>query len=160
MPTPRLRNGFLILDPNRIPKSQYSRASSIHGAFKHGKPCSINEMPLIDLVVLGSVAVSKDGVRIGKGGRYSEIEYGVLREIGSVREDTPIFTTVHDVQMVDEAPREPYDLIVDAIITPTRVIRVKRTYELPKGIIREKLSADKIKEIAILADLRKYSCLK
>ncbi|MBS7634537.1 5-formyltetrahydrofolate cyclo-ligase [Candidatus Bathyarchaeota archaeon] len=160
MPTPRLRNGFLILDPNKIPKSQYPKASSIHGAFKHGKPCSINNMPHIDLVVVGSVAASRDGIRIGKGGGYSEIEYGVLREIGSIKEDTPIFTTVHDVQMVDEAPRETYDLIVDAIITPTRVIRVKRMYELPKGIIWEKLSADKIREIPILVELRKDSCLK
>ncbi len=60
MPTPRLRNGFLILDPNKIPKGQYSKASLIHGV-KYGKPCSINEMPPIDLAVVGSVAVSKDG---------------------------------------------------------------------------------------------------
>jgi 5-formyltetrahydrofolate cyclo-ligase len=153
MPTPRLRNGFLILDPHKIPKSQYSKASSIYGAFKYGKPCRINEMPSIDLVVVGSVAVSRDGIRIGKGGGYSEIEYGVLREIGSAKEDTPIFTTIHDVQILDEVPREPHDLIVDAIITPTKVIRIKRTYELPKGLIWEKLSMEKIKEIPILTEL-------
>ena len=157
MPTPRLRSGFLILDPDKIPKSQYSKASSIHGAFKYGKPCGINEIPSIDLVVVGSVAVSRDGVRIGKGGGYSEIEYGMLREIGSVKEETPIFTTIHDVQIIDGAPREPYDLIVDAIVTPTRVIRIKRAYDLPKGIIWEKLSIEKIKEIPILAELRKIT---
>ncbi len=88
------------------------------------------------------------------------MEYGVLREIGSVKEGTPIFTTMHDVQILAEAPREPYDLIVDVIITPTKIIRVKRTYELPKGIIWGKLSADKIREIPILAELRKNRWLK
>lgn len=155
MPTPRLKHGFLLLNPNEIPKSAYKEASSIHGAFKYGKICGINNMPEVDLIVAGSVAVSKQGVRVGKGGGYSEIEYGVLREIGAVNEETPIFTTVHDIQIVDFAPKEAYDLTVDAIITPTKIIRVERVNERPKGIIWDKISVERIKDIPILAYLRK-----
>lgn len=155
MPTPKLKSSFLILDPKRIPRHAYSEAASIHGAFKYGRQCSVWNLPYVDLVVAGSVAVSKDGVRLGKGGGYSEIEYGILREVNAVDENTPIFTTVHDIQIVDELPREPYDLIVDAIITPTKILRIKRRHELPKGIMWEKLSADKIKETPILAELKK-----
>ena len=154
MPTPRLKSGFLILDPKRIPKHAYSEAASIRGAFKYGRQCSVWELPHVDLLVAGSVAVSRDGVRLGKGGGYSEIEYGILREINAVDESTPIFTTVHDVQIVDELPREPHDLVVDAIITPTKILRVKRRHKLPKGIMWENLSADKIKEMPILAQLK------
>jgi len=64
MPTPRLKHGFLLLNPNEIPKSAYKEASSIHGAFKHGKICGINNMPEVDLIVAGSVAVSKQGGRV------------------------------------------------------------------------------------------------
>jgi len=155
MPTPRLKHGFLLLNPNEIPKSAYKEASSIHGAFKYGKICEIDSILEVDLIVAGSVAVSKQGVRVGKGGGYSEIEYGVLREIGAVGEETPIFTTVHDIQIVDFVPKEAYDLTVDAIITPTRIIRVERVNERPKSIIWNKISMERIRDIPILAHLRK-----
>jgi len=62
---------------------------------------------------------------------------------------------VHDIQIVDFAPKEAYDLTVDAIITPTKIIRVERVNERPKGIIWDKISAERIKDIPILAYLRK-----
>lgn len=155
MPTPRLKSGFLILNPNKIPKKAYSEASSIHGAFKYGKICDVNEIPPVDLIVVGSVAVSRDGVRVGKGGGYSEIEYGILREIKAADENTPIFTTVHDVQIIDFAPKESFDLTVDAIITPTKIIRIKCVGERPKGIIWDKMPEEYIRKMPILAQLKK-----
>ncbi|MEM1582519.1 MAG: 5-formyltetrahydrofolate cyclo-ligase [Candidatus Bathyarchaeia archaeon] len=155
MPTPRLKSGFLILDPSRIPRRAYREASSIHGAFKYGAVCSISEIPTVDLIVAGSVAVSRDGVRVGKGGGYSEIEYGILREIRAVDENTPIFTTVHDVQVVDFVPKEIYDLTVNAIITPTKIVEIGHVGERPKGIIWDKISVERIMEIPILAQLKK-----
>ncbi|MEM2150480.1 MAG: 5-formyltetrahydrofolate cyclo-ligase [Candidatus Bathyarchaeia archaeon] len=156
MPTPRLKSGFLILDPNKIPRKAYSDASSIRGAFKYGRTCRVDEMPNVDLIVAGSVAVSRDGVRVGKGGGYSEIEYGILREIGAADESTPIFTTVHDVQIVDFVPKEAYDLTVNAIITPEKVIRIENVGERPRGIIWDKMPEERIKEIPILAWLRRF----
>lgn len=157
MPTPRLRRGFLILDPRKIPKRFFAEASTIRGAFKHGRFCSLKDLPRIDLVVAGSVAVSQDGVRIGKGGGYSEIEYGILRELHLVGEETPILTTVHDVQVVDRVLREPHDLVVDAIITPTRVIRIDRRKLRPKGIIWELINSDRLGSMPLLLELKKIT---
>jgi len=157
MPTPRLRKGFMILDPRKVPRESYPRASTIKGAFRYGKLCPLRELPRVDLIVTGSVAVTNDGVRIGKGGGYSEIEYGVLREIGVVEDETPIFTTVHDLQIVDDAPKEPHDLAVDAIITPTRIIRVKKTSKRPDGIFWERLTQRRLLEIPILKELERIS---
>lgn len=154
MPTPKLKLGFLILSPNEIPRKAYKEASSIRGAFKHGKICSINEIPQVDLIITGSVAVSRDGVRVGKGGGYSEIEYGILREIGAADDDTPIFTTVHDAQIVEFVPKEEYDLTVNAIITPTKVIRIEEADMRPKGIIWDRISEERINEIPILTQLK------
>lgn len=156
MPTPRLKSGFLILNPAKIPRKAYSEASSIHGAFKYGKMCGIDEIPSVDLIVAGSVAVSRDGVRVGKGGGYSEIEYGILREIGAVDEKTPILTTVHDIQIVDFVPREEFDLTVDAVITPTKIVRIVNVGERPKGIIWDKLSEERTREIPILSQLKEF----
>jgi 5-formyltetrahydrofolate cyclo-ligase len=38
---------------------------------------------------------------IGKGGGYSDLEYGLGREARVVRNTTPIVTTVHDLQVID-----------------------------------------------------------
>lgn len=157
MPTPKLKLGFLLIDPRSFPKKFYEEASTIRGAFKYGKICGLKEIPKVDLFVAGSVAVSRDGVRIGKGGGYSELEYGILREIGAADDSTVIFTTVHDIQVVNFVPREPYDLVVDAIITPTRIIKINNVSERPKGIFWEKLSIERIKEIPILMELKRVA---
>jgi len=67
MPTPRIRNGFLLLDPKKIPPYAYREAATIQGAYKWGQPVKPWDLPEVDLVVPGSVAVNKKGIRLGKG---------------------------------------------------------------------------------------------
>jgi len=125
MATPRLRKGFLLLDPNTIPRDSISRVSTIRGAFKHGRFVEPSEVR-VDLFVAGSVAVSPDGGRLGKGTGYSDQEYAILKNSGGLTSETPVVTTVHDVQIVEKIPREEWDVSVDILVTPTRVIRVTR----------------------------------
>ena len=155
MPTPKLRSGFLLLDPKRIQRRNLAEASSIRGAFKHGRLCPLRDLPSIDLVIVGSVAVSRDGIRIGKGGGYSEIEYGILRELNLIEEETPVFTSIHDLQLIDEAPKEEHDLTVDLISTPRRIIRIRRKQPQPKGIFWRELSERRLHEMPILLELKK-----
>ncbi len=154
MATPRLKRGFLLLDPHRIPQGKYSYASTIRGAFIYGRIVSLREIPPVDLIVTGCVAVDKRGVRLGKGGGYAELEYAILREIGAVDEDTPIVTTIHDLQLVDHIPIEPHDLTVDIAATPSRILRFDRIMQRPKGIIWEILG-DK-RELPIIRELARY----
>jgi 5-formyltetrahydrofolate cyclo-ligase len=137
MATPRLREGFLILDPRKIPSSKYGFASTIRGAFIYGYKAGLRELPRIDLVVTGCVAVDRRGGRLGKGGGYAELEYAILRELGLVDDTVYVVTTVHDVQIVDHVPLEPHDLTVDIIATPRRIYFVKPRPPKPKGIIWE-----------------------
>src|SRR5579859_2249579 len=97
-----LREGFLLLriDPQRLAPNQLFAASSIKGAFAVGEPIGLDDLPAIDLLVFGSVAVSADGDRVGKGAGYAELEFAVLRTLGVVPDDIPIATTVHDAQVV------------------------------------------------------------
>ncbi|ABM79916.1 5-formyltetrahydrofolate cyclo-ligase [Hyperthermus butylicus] len=158
MATPRLHEGFILLDPKRIPSYLYEKASTIRGAFQLGRVIGIDELRSlggIDFIVTGSVAVDRYGHRVGKGEGYAELEYAIMRELGLVDEDTPIATTVHDLQIVDHIPREPYDLTVDFIATPTRLIRVAERGPRPPGVIWELLPCEKLKEIPILVELAK-----
>ena len=156
MPTPRIREGFLLLDPRRIPRQYYGEASTIRGAFKWGVPIKPWEMPNIDLVIIGSVAVNPgNGRRLGKSHGYAEIEWGIASALGKVSEDTPVITTVHELQLVsDDIPREPFDLPVDVVVTPSRVIRVSRVDPKPRGIYWEFVTEDMLREIPILRELR------
>jgi len=156
MPTPKLREGFLLLDPARIPRSEYNYASTIRGAFKYGIKVPIARIPKVDLIITGSVVVDFYGNRIGKGGGYGDLEYGILRELGKISADTPVITTVHDVQVLsEELPHEEHDIVLDIIITPTRLIQTKRKREKPKGIIWELITEDMIEKIPILKDLKR-----
>lgn len=125
MATPRLRRGFILLNPNLIPQRDFSRASTIRGAFKHGHFVDPSEAR-VNLFVAGSVAVSPDGGRLGKGAGYSDQEYSILENCGRLAPGTPVVTTVHDVQVVEKIPREEWDVYVDVIVTPTRVIRTTK----------------------------------
>ena len=157
MATPRMREGFLLLDPRLIPPRYYREASTIRGAFRWGRRLTLDELSKlhIDLIVAGSVAVDRSGGRLGKGEGYAELEYAILRELGVVDDDTPVATTVHDLQVVDRVPRDEYDLTVDIIATPTRLYRVNPRPPKPRGILWDRLPEEKLREIPILRELRK-----
>jgi 5-formyltetrahydrofolate cyclo-ligase len=154
MPTPRISRGFLVLDPKKISPALYSVAATIQGAFRYGAPTHPSEIPEVDLIVAGSVAVSVYGERLGKGEGYSELEYSILKEFNKVSEETPITTTVHDVQVVDfHIPLEPWDFTVDYIFTPTRSIRCVGERKRPPGLLWQYLDKEKIDEIPLLKEM-------
>jgi 5-formyltetrahydrofolate cyclo-ligase len=149
MPSPRLREGFLLLQTDRA-----WEASSIKGAFELGRMIGLDELPAIDLLVFGSVAVSADGDRVGKGEGYAELEFAVLRQTGRVSEDVPIATTVHDAQVVEAIPREAFDVTLDLVCTPTRTLRVQDRGPRPPGVLWRHLSEERLREMPILEQLR------
>jgi len=154
MPTPKLREGFILLDPKKIPIGKVKKAATIRGAFKYGSRINLDNLPKIDLMVMGSVAVTLNGNRLGKGGGYSDLEYGILRSLKCLNGRTPIITTVHEMQIVNWIPQERHDVKVDYIITPRRIIKVGNVQRNLEGIIWEKLNEEKFREIPILRKLR------
>jgi 5-formyltetrahydrofolate cyclo-ligase len=90
-------------------------------------------------------------VRIGKGGGYSDLEFGLLVEAGFVDQRTTIATTVHDLQVVQEdLPETAHDFRVDLIVTPSVVLRT-RLRKRPDGILWSHLDEEKIAAIPSLA---------
>ncbi len=107
---------------------------------------------------MGSVAVSPEGGRLGKGHGYSDIEYGILREVGAVSEETSLVTTVHDLQIVPTIAIQENDVPVDIIVTPSRVIRCPRRPR-PRGVIWSMVSREMMEAIPVLKDLKKRTVL-
>jgi 5-formyltetrahydrofolate cyclo-ligase len=156
MAVPRLRElkCFVELDPSRLGKNIYA-ASSIKGAFEFGRQVSVREMKPVDLILCGSVAVRRDGARVGKGGGYSDLEYAIATELGIVNSKTPIITTVHPLQIVTgKIELRPHDIPVDYIVTPDKVIATKTRIKRPKGILWDYLDDEKIAAIPLLKKMR------
>src|SRR5206468_3442625 len=86
----------------RLPNFRGAEAATIAGASKLGEPVTPAALGHIDLIVAGSVAVTAGGARLGKGGGYSDLEFGLARAVGSVDETTPVLTTVHELQVLKE----------------------------------------------------------
>ena len=113
-----------------------------------------HEIGTVDLLATGAVAVGLQGGRIGKGSGYFDLEYMILREIGSVTEATPICALVDDCQVHEEVPMEAKDVAVDFIITPTRVITTERTLSRPSKVPWAELNERHIKGMRPLKELR------
>ncbi|MFK0249718.1 5-formyltetrahydrofolate cyclo-ligase [Amycolatopsis azurea] len=138
---------FYLLDPAQVGVD----AASSSRAAEVAETVGPEEMRPVDLVMCGSVAVDHRGVRIGKGAGFSDIEMGLLAEVGLLGPHTTIVTTVHQLQVVDEElPETEHDFRVDLIVTPNEVLRCAPAPR-PKGIVWEHLSAEKIAAIPALA---------
>ncbi len=98
--------------------------TTIKGLFKHGVPL----VTPVDLIVQGSVAVDRWGNRLGKGKGYGDREIAYLKEWGLTNPDIRVVTIVHEAQIVDDlcALVDENDVPVDYILTPGRVISVRR----------------------------------
>ena len=125
---------FLHVDPGKMPFLEIHKAVSKKGMQLYGVVCTPEELPEVDLVVSGVTVVGDNGVRLGKGKGYAEIEWEMLRGAGKVSQGTHSATTCHDVQVVAGLQVAdlvaPHDLPVDIIATPQQLLRVQNP--LPK----------------------------
>jgi 5-formyltetrahydrofolate cyclo-ligase len=149
MAVPRLRE--------ERPLVRLGSEATIKGAMRDGRAVAIGDMQRVDLVVCGSVAVNRDGVRVGKGGGYSDLELGLLVEADLVDDDTVIATTVHPLQLLEEElPETEHDFRVDVVVTPDDVVET-RARKRPPGILWHHLEETKIAAVPVLARLRTSS---
>ncbi len=153
MAVPRLRDPhpFRVLEPKRLSKEALKEAATIKGALKHGRVVALDDLPAIDFVLCGSVGVNLSGARVGKGGGYSDLEYGILIDAGKIDAHTVVATTVHPMQIVRRhLMMTAHDLPVDMIATPRAVIEVDSQYDRPRGILWDHLQPPQIREIPVL----------
>jgi len=153
MAVPRLRDQhpFRLLDPRKLGEEQLREAATIKGALRHGEVIDLDQVPALDLVLTGSVAVNLKGARLGKGGGFSDLEYGLLLESGKIDRRTVVATTVHPIQILREnLLMTGHDIPVNIVATPRAVIEVDGAYKRPPGILWDHLQPPQIHEIPVL----------
>ncbi|XP_078475762.1 methenyltetrahydrofolate synthase domain-containing protein [Lampetra fluviatilis] len=158
VPTPRLRSGLFnrIVPPAGASKADLHRCATSQGVREFSVPLGLDAGVRVDLVVVGSVAVSERGWRIGKGEGFADMEFAMMACTGAVDDATVVVTCVHDCQVVDipEELVETHDLTVDYILTPTRVIKTNCSAPKPRAIIWSKIDRELLARIPILNTLR------
>jgi 5-formyltetrahydrofolate cyclo-ligase len=155
MASPRLAapEPFYVLDPSTLslPPAEAAQREVIA---RIAPLTSTNDMRPPDLIVVGSVAVNRHGARLGKGAGYSDIEMALLTEAGLLTSKTLIATTVHELQVLDEAiPEAAHDFRVDVIATPERVIWCDEPRR-PSGIDWQALRPEQIAAIPALGRMK------
>ncbi len=78
----------------------------------------------VDVVVLPALAVDRSGVRLGQGGGYYDRALAGVRPAsagGPLR-----VAVVFDDEVLDVVPAQPHDVVVDAALTPSGVVRFTR----------------------------------
>lgn len=154
MAVPRLRDErcFVELDPTAL--DDPDAAATVSGMDAHGERVAPESLPTIDLVVAGSVAVTADGARVGKGEGYSDLEWAVLSAFDRVGPETIVATTVHERQVVADAPApDSHDVPVDLVITPERTVDTETPYDRPTGIDWTLLADERVQEVPVLGRL-------
>ncbi len=141
---------FLELDPQRLGPNAW-RAASMRAALKAGRLITPDQLPALDLVVAGAMAVNRQGAMLGRGAGAFDLAYGILRHLGKVREYTPVVTTVHSLQVIDERiPMRAHDVPFDFAVTPDDVIAAPSLYPRPRGILWDLLSEEAARVVPAL----------
>ena len=152
MAVPRLTDErpFLLLDPGRLDVPP-RRAASIGGSARAGRRVAVADLRPVDVVVCGSVAVNRDGARVGKGGGFSDLELALLVEAGLIGDATVVATTVHPLQVLEETlPETDHDFRLDLVVAGEEVIPCPRSRR-PPGILWDHLDPAKVAAIPVLA---------
>ena len=130
--------GFILIKNNMVDKGNEVFASTLDGLEHFGKNISLKEIEnlgKIDSMLTGASAVSKNGVRFGKGHGFFDLEWGMFADIKIVNEKTPIIAVVHDFQIVNfELEPSETDIIVDYISTNKFFLFTNRKKKRPSGI--------------------------
>ena len=162
MAVPRLTKSrcFVEITQQEVQHHQisYDTAATMQNALIYGRYVNFEEMQPIDLVVVGCVAVTRNGGRTGKGAGFADLELAMLQTFGLIQATTPIVTTVHSLQIVENTrlPMQPHDWALDWIITPEETIPTNATYPKPNGLNWDAIQPDQYQKIPILRSLRAF----
>lgn len=158
MSTYGIYRGFILMEPGMVPPGAELSASWLDGMEHYGAPISLEEIKRrdrFDFMVTGASAVSRQGVRFGKGHGFFDLEWGMFTDIGAADEHTPVAALVHDCQFVDdELQPTQTDILVDVVATPAHLHEIDARAERPSGVKWELLTDKQIESTPPLFELK------
>jgi len=152
VPTPKLAGGFWKISGRDVPTDAVREAAAMTTMRKWAEEVPLTDLPQMDAIVSGSVAVTASGKRCGKGAGYADREFAILMELG--HRPVPVATTVHDVQLVEDFPQVGTDEPLHYVVTPDQIIEIADPPPPPVGIDWAAISAADLDDMPVLAELK------
>jgi 5-formyltetrahydrofolate cyclo-ligase len=159
VPTYGLGRGFLQVHRRDVPPGQEPFAATLDGLDRYARPYPVLEpggvdLPLPQALVSGASVLNREGVRLGQGPSYFDIEWLILAYLGAITPTTLVITAVHDCQVVDW-PTEPlpYTLVTDLIITPTTTLDTRGRFPRPEPAALRHLPWGLIQRVPLLNEI-------
>ncbi|MGO1975120.1 MAG: 5-formyltetrahydrofolate cyclo-ligase [Propionibacteriaceae bacterium] len=84
-------------------------------------PLGAEGLAQADVIVCPGLAGTSSGQRLGAGAGWYD------RALPEATPETPVILLLNDDEVLDELPVEPWDLRVDLIVTPTRLLETPST---------------------------------
>ncbi|MBU1156392.1 MAG: 5-formyltetrahydrofolate cyclo-ligase [Proteobacteria bacterium] len=136
--TPGLKQGLMRITPPDVPLPLRSRALRGWSLAESGHLVRLptSRPGKAELLVGAALAVDRRGRILGDGRGMLDFSWALLRHLKVISDETPVAVVVHDEQILEELPEEPWDLMADLVITPTRVLRMPAVRR-PKGSLEE-----------------------
>jgi 5-formyltetrahydrofolate cyclo-ligase len=159
-PVPCLTRDFpyLRIDPAALAAKgvSFELAATAEGYMQHGERVGFDDVEPLDFCVVGSVAVGRSGGRTGKGAGFADLETGIFRALGIIGPQTPMATTVHSTQLVEDGRvvMLPHDSPLDFIATEAELIETRNTAPRPVGVAWDRVQPDQYETIPFLRTLR------
>jgi 5-formyltetrahydrofolate cyclo-ligase len=128
------------------------------GIDRLGRPVTLTALtggPPLRLLVTGGSAISRNGIRFGKGHGYFDLEWAILSEIGLAHEGSEIVDVVHDCQVVDvDLVGAEHDVPVDWIVTPTGTIGIPDVQRRPGRVLWDLIPGTEHEHLPPIEELR------
>ena len=159
-PVPYLTREFpyLRLDPDRLTAKgvSFELAATAQGFMEHGERIGFEDVAPLDFCVVGSVAVTRAGGRTGKGAGFADLETAIFRELGIVGPRTPIATSVHSSQLVENGRvlMQSHDSPLDYVATELELIATGNIAARPMGVDWDRVQPDQFETIPFLRELK------
>ena len=156
-----------LLNGRGMSTTRIKMASNVSGFERFGTRLKAEELlgwenAHVDVFSIGSVAVAQNGMRIGAGCGFGELEWGVLSSASWVDHSTLVVTLAHRDQVVNSRLDLPLelkrhiDLPADVVATPTRTFRARRAIQRPSGVDWSLIDSKEMAENNILAALQDF----
>jgi len=159
MPGPSIRAGFFLLPARSIPFKDIPAAATYKGLAEKGqllKSFAVAELS-VGLLLTDSLAVDRNGCRIGDGNGFFDLCCALLQELGGLPQKWSALTFIRDGHISDEPfPQDPWDIKVAGAITQADKYLFEQPAQKPR-IFWDALSRDRIKRID---PLWKLYCVK
>lgn len=166
--TYRLRRGFVVLSPQRIPDAEMRTASWLDGMERPGvgRLVSLAQMQeegiKVDLCVIGGLAFDTQGVVVWEGHGLFEVQWALLQDVKVLKGQVPVVAVAHACQVVDEAelglerikPGKDAEVQCDYVVTPEKTYEVQDAVKPSSGVDFDAVDKAALENIPPLQELK------